>query len=487
MLVPILTLAVASVAAPTVQESGRAIVTRQDLAAAVQEVDALLAARLPGGDLADRSDAAFLRDANRRFDRLSVQFFAGDLSKAHEELASWAEELSGEAYQANPLRLDFEEGRGFTPRGLMTADEAAQVVRVRALGPIAGRAGATVSAALRVVSGSDVLASAPVELRFDDRGLLVPQEVSVEPARDGAPAWRVRLVETVDGDAQVLTEAELSTAPVLGRVRERVEALLEEGSFGDSPAARVLRERAALLDDTPSPRVSRDFLLATEGLARAVEAEAAALVRGEDPYRGVAGDLWRTVAHDRRDLPLRVYRPPGFEGALPLVIALHGAGGDENFLFELAGDGFVKRLADEFGFVVACPRTFDVAGDMTAFDALVAELRADYDLTAEPPLLFGHSMGGAAVSSLLALRPDAIRAAVCFAGFSGAQPGAPPTLVIASEFDGLVPAASLRRSSQAAATAGAPVTFEVLENQGHTLGLTEALRRAVDFWGIGDD
>jgi len=487
MLVPILTLALAPLAAPAAQESGRAIVTRQDLAAAVQEVDALLAARLPGGDLADPADADFLREANRRFDRLSVQFFAGGLSRAHEELAAWAEELSGEPYQRSPLRIDFEEGRGFTPRGLMTEGETAQVVRLRAIAPIEGRAGTAVSAAVRVTSGSEVLASVPVELRFDDRGLLVPQEVSVEPARDGAPAWRVRLVEVADGEDTVLAEAELRTAPVFARLRERIEAQLEAGAFEDPSAARVLRERAALLDDTPSPRVSRDFVLATDALARAVEAEAAALLRGEDPYRNAPGDLWRTVAHGRRDLPLRVYRPPGFDGPLPLVVALHGAGGDENFLFELAGDGFVKRLADEHGFVVACPRTFDVAGNMGAFDALVAELRADYDLTPEAPLLFGHSMGGGAVSALLTLRPDAIRRAVCFAGFSGVRPDAPPTLVIAAEFDGLVRAAGLRRSARAAATGGAPVTFEVLANQGHTLGLTEALQRAVAFWGIGDD
>lgn len=277
-----------------------------------------------------------------------------------------------------------------------------------------------------------------------------------------------------------------SGAQGLGARRRAVEERIGRAKIEDDSALRVLRSRLELLVDTPSPERSREFLLATDALAAEVEAEAAALIAGEDPYQDRPGDIWRTVARGRRDLPVRVYRPPGIDGPLPLVIALHGAGGDENFLFELAGDGYLKRLADAHGFVVACPVTLNIAAGVPALRALVAGLREDYSLTEDPPLLFGHSLGAMGVSLLLARDPGCASGAVCFAGFGRGLRGGPPVLVLGAEFDPIARPGGLKRGAETAAKAGADVTFELLRDQGHTLALTEALDRAVSFWGLDE-
>ena len=113
------------------------------------------------------------------------------------------------------------------------------------------------------------------------------------------------------------------------------------------------------------------------------------------------------MAHGERDLPLRVHRPAGLpaDARPPLLVAFHGAGGDENFLFELAGDGHLKTLADRHGFVVACPSTMDFMGDAAAFDALVADLSRDHAVDPERVFLFGHSMGTGPVAGIGAARP----------------------------------------------------------------------------------
>lgn len=40
----------------------------------------------------------------------------------------------------------------------------------------------------------------------------------------------------------------------------------------------------------------------------------------------------------------------------PLLVVLHGAGGDENMFPEAYGAGIIKRIAEKHGLLVASPR-----------------------------------------------------------------------------------------------------------------------------------
>ena len=45
----------------------------------------------------------------------------------------------------------------------------------------------------------------------------------------------------------------------------------------------------------------------------------------------------------------------------PLLVALHGMGGDENSMFDSYSNGLLKREAERVGFIVACPKGRDPA------------------------------------------------------------------------------------------------------------------------------
>ena len=59
--------------------------------------------------------------------------------------------------------------------------------------------------------------------------------------------------------------------------------------------------------------------------------------------------------------PYRPFIPESYDASkpTPLVVALHGMGGDENSLFDTYANGLLKREAGRAGFLVVCPRAFD--------------------------------------------------------------------------------------------------------------------------------
>jgi len=118
--------------------------------------------------------------------------------------------------------------------------------------------------------------------------------------------------------------------------------------------------------------------------------------------------------------PYRVYLPAGYRrrGACPLVIILHGFGGDEKG----GVNETVARLADERGYVLLCPRGrgnvfYDGAGDndfFRTFEAVKRRFRIDEDRV----YLIGSSMGGTGVWRLATRYPHLFAAAVPICGWS---------------------------------------------------------------------
>jgi pimeloyl-ACP methyl ester carboxylesterase len=127
-----------------------------------------------------------------------------------------------------------------------------------------------------------------------------------------------------------------------------------------------------------------------------------ALDAGKDPLAGKHGDMRRAYLSkaDQTLQPYRIFVPTQYDGskATPLVVALHGMGGDENSMF----DGYhevMKVEAQRVGFLVVCPKGRDNASmyrgtaEQDVLDVL-AEVRRDYKVDAKRIYLMGHSMGG---------------------------------------------------------------------------------------------
>jgi len=126
--------------------------------------------------------------------------------------------------------------------------------------------------------------------------------------------------------------------------------------------------------------------------------------------------LWLSLGGEDVALRARIPRVP-VQQRVPLVLALHGAGGSENLFFEGYGNGVIIGLAEKRGWALVAPRlAFDAPPDL---EALVTALAHELPIDPARVVLVGHSMGAMLASSALNARPTAYRGAALIAGAGG--------------------------------------------------------------------
>jgi predicted esterase len=144
-----------------------------------------------------------------------------------------------------------------------------------------------------------------------------------------------------------------------------------------------------------------------------------ALDAGRNPFAARRGDFRRAYLSkvDNTLQPFRVFVPSGYDGSkpYPLVIALHGMGGDENSYFEAYGKGAFTAEAERHGYIVACPKGRKPASmyvgdaERDVMDALGEMMRA-YRIDPDRVYLTGHSMGGFGSWSIAMNHPEVFAA-----------------------------------------------------------------------------
>jgi predicted esterase len=340
---------------------------------------------------------------------------------------------------------------------------------------------------------ADATARGPLEV-FAEGVITRREDFPTQPG-----VYRVQVIAGDLGTADVatFTIVDRSRAALREELRTRLEAAREKHPDLQHAVA-LAAGRLTLLTDSPSPDSSAEFLGDQVALGIDLQAEVARIEQGENPYRLFRVDHWRSVpigtaaAGDAagRSVPARVYAPPAVtrqntEPArlFPLVIALHGAGGDENMFFDAYGSGRIKRLADERGFVVVAPRTEAIATVPGALEALLDSIRADYPIDPERIYVLGHSMGGFVAGSLADRLPERIAAAACLAGGPRGALKAPaaPMLVIGATLDTVIPAGTLEQSSRKYRGEGLDIEYREKPGMGHTLMVGECLPEAIDW------
>jgi poly(3-hydroxybutyrate) depolymerase len=204
-----------------------------------------------------------------------------------------------------------------------------------------------------------------------------------------APEARQRVAKLTQAvgelDAQ-LNATQLAT--LKGNVRQ-LERIVEDRSLEtDLPAARLLDQ--------------------TEHAVERITAGSAAYGAKQ------SGEFWIVAATSAGEKWLRVQAPSSVETGkpLPLVIALHGAGGSENMFFDGYGDGKIRRLADSRQWLLVAPRLGFGFGGLK-LDELIEEIDGLYPVDRKSVFVVGHSMGaGAAVAMTAAaqIKPSAVAA-----------------------------------------------------------------------------
>ncbi len=298
-------------------------------------------------------------------------------------------------------------------------------------------------------------------------------------------------VATIDSLTVALSGAAIVPPPALaarlvdGRTPSLTrDALLARLARRDSTGALAqaivsARARAQLLVDVPSPSRSAEFLSDPVRLATDLRREVATLERGQNPYAYYDGDVWRSFrGNNNAVIAYRVVASQAVARSktpVPVLFALHGAGGDENIFIDAYGAGITPFTAREQGVLLVSPATVGFGASPLNFDILLAQLRTEYNIDTTRVYVLGHSMGAGVAARLASQRPAAIAAAVCLAGGSAVTvAGAPPILFIGAALDPIVPAKGVRLAASGTPTG----TYQELANEGHTLMVRNGIRSA---------
>ncbi|MBY0261201.1 MAG: hypothetical protein K2Q20_02590, partial [Phycisphaerales bacterium] len=205
------------------------------------------------------------------------------------------------------------------------------------------------------------------------------------------------------------------------------------------------------------------------------------------PYAKRTGDLWCVFDLGGVPTPMRLIVPESLpEGPKALVVAVHGAGGDENLFAAGYGDGIIRSLAAKHGVIVACPAAGLMAPNPGYLEAILDTVKAWHDIDPARVHLIGHSLGGGIVSSWAKAKPDQIAGVVSIAGI-GSFAGAgrlPRVLAVAGELDPLVTADRTREQARIARTQGLNVEYRQVDHYGHTLVVGKVLPEAFE-WLLG--
>ena len=131
------------------------------------------------------------------------------------------------------------------------------------------------------------------------------------------------------------------------------------------------------------------------------------LTRGGDPLRALTGDMHLAYrsALDNTLQPFRVFVPQGYDPArqYPLVVALHGATGDENtyperYLVPGTQESLFKKLGQQHGFILVSPNGRGPFGGYTGDSEkdvldVLARVQLLWPIAPRHVFLTGHSMG----------------------------------------------------------------------------------------------
>jgi predicted esterase len=204
------------------------------------------------------------------------------------------------------------------------------------------------------------------------------------------------------------------------------------------------------------------------------------LAAGRDPFGAKYGDFHRAYrsAVNQSLQPYRLFVPDAYDGQrdFPLVVALHGSGGDENDFFDSYPEAPFKPEAQRLGFLVVCPKGggptsgYRGAAEQDIFDVL-AEVRRDYRIDPRRIYLMGHSMGAYATWRLAARHPGLFAALGPIAG--GGDPAdmaklrGVPQYVVHGAKDQIVSVGQSRVMVAAARKLGIPIVYVEIPGASH--------------------
>ena len=261
----------------------------------------------------------------------------------------------------------------------------------------------------------------------------------------GDPIMKYVTVHIERGLAKQFAEARARAM----KIEASLEAKHQDGLVAAVPSAeyRILLFELARASEINFDRI--DFREALKEASSMLDA----LGAGNDAFAARRGEFKKAYRSkvDNTLQPYQVFLPTAYDKSkpTPLVIVLHGMGGDENGYFQAYGQGAFKVEAEKRAYIVACPKGRKPAS-MYIGDAekdvldVIAEMRRDYNIDPDRIYLTGHSMGGFGTWSVAMSHPDVFAAIAPISGGSNTPAGMSkiahiPEIVVHGDNDRTVP------------------------------------------------
>ena len=477
-MLPTLVLAAAIASIDPVPVQAPAPVTREELARAYLRFERLMHEHPPA--------EARRKELNQAFDAISLKFFAMQMASATHDLNELSLSFLPDDADKSSYRFAWSLATILEPADTRTTMPDAAIV-LRGMYP--------------VTSAEPITFWTEVRLAGAKLTSLTPRLEKVVLPAEGV--WSMSLPlkdQQISGDAEVILSF---SADELVEERRFLIPATDPASFAsqyrhkfaelkdvkvDDPAYQrakaICSERIGLLSGVHSSTRSAEFLLDAAAHRKQLYTDLKMLFSGVNPFAHRPGDIYRPIipsVSTNSPVPCRVVVPAGYVAGqpVPLIVAFHGAGGDESMFIDAYGCGELKRLAAERNCILASPlASFTFAPQV--FDAMIEQLAADYSIDRSRIYVVGHSMGSGVASNLARERAGVLAGVVCFAGGAfAAAPELAPTLVYAGALDPIVNPKQLVASAGRAKAAGAPVEVREIADCGHTLIVGYKLPEAV--------
>jgi predicted esterase len=323
------------------------------------------------------------------------------------------------------------------------------------------------------------------------------------PSKSAQPGLHVIRATLEDGSGKKLYEYYRSFW-ILSDLAKRTAALdktLELLSDQKSPAALEAREVMETIDTAEQSYYAPGFQGLTGfvftrmraaglGLKEPMDFEAGltratllatSLKEGSDPSATAKGDLFLAYrsSFDGKLVPYRVYLPTSYTPSkkYPLIVLLHGAGGDETDFIE-AYRGQWPQLAEQHGFILASVTgrgplsgySKVSGGEQDVLDVMEI-VKNRYSVDSSKIFLGGHSMGGGGTWAIGLAYQDK------FAGFIPIAPAGNnpalmsklnrPTMLVCGVKDALIAVASCRGVAEKAKELNVPLKYSEYADGDH--------------------
>ena len=387
--------------------------------------------------------------------------------------------------------------RGSLDHAMLSGKSQAVTVALTPLFTSDRIAAAKLSATAALMHGNQEVASLGTKASIDPAKSLFTEKIEIPAEPDGNYVVQIRLTGA-DGTAPsglrnaFIKDLPVHIEPLDAEARQLREKLAKTGQKTSSalPTAQyelALYDRADRGEANPRAYDFKAEFASAELILDAIAAN-------RDPFAGKHGDFRRAYLSklDQTLQPYRLFIPDSYDGVkpAPMVVALHGMGGDENSMFDSYGKE-LTRDAQTHGFIVAAPKGREPASmyrgsaEQDVLD-VIAEVERDYKIDRSRVYLMGHSMGGYGTWSIAMDHPELFAALGPISG--GGDPAgmvkikAIPQYVTHGDDDRTVNVNSSRTMVEAGKKAGAPITYNEIPGGSHTSVAQPAFVPMFDFF-----